>query len=280
MIKRQPNFSSQSNDGDATLFIYDEIGGWGIWAEDVIRFVRAVQPIQNLTMRFHSPGGDIQVGAAITGFLSSAREMGMIKEIMSVVDGACYSVSTYICMVGERVSMSELGLWLLHKPTATLTDTSDGLRAAAATVDALEQIENQSLATRSGNTVEQIAQWVDGEGSSDGTMFTAQQALEAGFVDEIVQPINFEQTEREFSESVQAVRGAEQYARSKITAGASRGYMNYLPNLEDNRSFLNRYWAVPTEQKAGPDPVKDAAVRHAAQVEARKAITRILARRS
>lgn len=183
---KMPNFSALKQDEIVEMYLYDEIGGWGIWADDVAFALRQHGTIDTLMLRFHSPGGDMQEAAAMRNLVQSAVDAGQVREVVSVVDGRAYSAATYLALAGSHISMSALGLWMIHRPRVRLEGTSDDLRKTAEIADALEKTVNDEYAQRTGQALEQVEAWVRGEGGgSDGTVFTAQRALDAGFIDEI-----------------------------------------------------------------------------------------------
>lgn len=232
---KTPNFAAQmAPDEIVEFFIYDEIGGWGIWAEDVALALRQQGTMARLRLRFHSPGGDMQEAAAIRALLQAAMSSGQIGTLEATVDGRAYSAATHVAMLATHITMSPLGLWMIHRPRVRIDGNSDELRQSADVADELEEAVNLDYAQRTGQSLPQIIEWVRGDnGATDGTVFSAQSALEAGFVDEIM-------------DASPALQPTEEIFDNQITEQA---YASLFANKEAAPSerpvFLNSFCRVP-----------------------------------
>ena len=61
------SIKASGNQG-AEIYIYDEIGGWGS-VRAFANELKALGDIRNITLRIHSPGGDVFEGMAIYNLL-------------------------------------------------------------------------------------------------------------------------------------------------------------------------------------------------------------------
>jgi ATP-dependent protease ClpP protease subunit len=62
-----PDPGVTTEDGNASLakvFLYDEIGGWGVWPDDFQRTLAGITA-PTIELHLHSPGGDAFDGIAI-----------------------------------------------------------------------------------------------------------------------------------------------------------------------------------------------------------------------
>nr|EHH8706328.1 hypothetical protein [Escherichia coli] len=57
---------------DADIYIYDEIGFWGVTAKQFISDLNALGDITHINLHINSPGGDVFEGIAIFNALKSA----------------------------------------------------------------------------------------------------------------------------------------------------------------------------------------------------------------
>lgn len=164
--------------GEAEVFIYDEIGGWGIFASDFIRAVKDAGA-GKLTVRINSPGGEVFQGIAIYNYL---RTCG--AEVTTVIDGMAASIASVVAMAGNTVRMASNAFLFLHNPGVGIFGNSSELRDMAEWLDKLSTSLVSSYAAKSGADVKTIQEWMDNE-----TTFSAAEAKAAGLCDEISGPV-------------------------------------------------------------------------------------------
>ncbi|MCR1183786.1 head maturation protease, ClpP-related, partial [Escherichia coli] len=87
---------------DADIYIYDEIGFWGVTAKQFISDLNALGDITHINLHINSPGGDVFEGIAIFNALKTHG-----ASITVYVDGVAASMASVIAMVGNPVIMPE-----------------------------------------------------------------------------------------------------------------------------------------------------------------------------
>ncbi|RBW85030.1 Clp protease ClpP, partial [Escherichia coli] len=85
---------------DADIYIYDEIGFWGVTAKQFISDLNALGDITHINLHINSPGGDVFEGIAIFNALKTHG-----ASITVYVDGVAASMASVIAMVGNPVIM-------------------------------------------------------------------------------------------------------------------------------------------------------------------------------
>lgn len=160
--------------GTPEIFIYDEIGGFGIRADRFIAELKALGDVQTMDVHINSPGGDPFAAAAI--YLALKRHPATVNVFN---DGLVASAASIVMMAGDKIVMARNTMLMIHDPVGGVIGTSEDLRDFA---DALDKIAQTILAAyrRSGKTDEELAAIMAAE-----TWYTAEEALAAGFVDEI-----------------------------------------------------------------------------------------------
>ncbi|MEB6311566.1 Clp protease ClpP, partial [Escherichia coli] len=83
---------------DADIYIYDEIGFWGVTAKQFISDLNALGDITHINLHINSPGGDVFEGIAIFNALKTHG-----ASITVYVDGVAASMASVIAMVGNPV---------------------------------------------------------------------------------------------------------------------------------------------------------------------------------
>lgn len=162
------------------IFIYEEIGWFGISAKDFIDILANIAT-PRINVRLNSPGGDVFDGIAIYNALKAHP-----AEITCQVDGLAASAASFIALAGKKVVMADNALLMAHKAWGiAIGNMSDMLETAMI----LEKIDAQLAgiySKKTGKPSEECAAMMAGEDKRDGTWFTAEEAKAYGLVDEIM----------------------------------------------------------------------------------------------
>lgn len=170
--KRPANLAR--NGSEATLYIYDLIDPyWGVNALWVIDQIAAAGDAQVLHVHINSPGGDVFESRAIMAAIG--RFAG---KTIAHIDGLCASAATNIALACGEVEMSDGAFFMIHNASGCVWGDKTAMRETA---DLLEKVEGaivNDYTAKTGKDAAQIIEWMDAE-----TWFTAQEALDNGFVD-------------------------------------------------------------------------------------------------
>ena len=158
----------------AEVCIYEEIGSYGITAKSFLDQIKNVGK-RKITLRINSPGGEVFDGLAIYNRL---REHAGGVEVR--IDGIAASMASVIAMAGAPVSMAENALLMVHNPSGLCAGNSGDMRELADMLDKVRGSLTSAYERKTGKTTEVIGAMMDAE-----TWMTAQEALAAGFIDEI-----------------------------------------------------------------------------------------------
>lgn len=165
-------FKNSADPKSVEIEIYDAIGSYNVSAKSFIaELKRAGQ--KDVTLRIHSPGGNILEGNAIYNALK--RHSGSIDV---VIDGIAASMASVIAMAGDTIEIAENGLIMIHNPSAFAGGDSRDMRKTADVMDKMKANIITAYAQQTGLSREKISQMMD-----DETWMTAAEALEHGFVD-------------------------------------------------------------------------------------------------
>ncbi|HHH6356488.1 TPA: head maturation protease, ClpP-related, partial [Escherichia coli] len=132
---------------DADIYIYDEIGFWGVTAKQFISDLNALGDITHINLHINSPGGDVFEGIAIFNALKTHG-----ASITVYVDGVAASMASVIAMVGNPVIMPENTFMMIHKPFGFTGGDAEDMRTYADLLDKVEAVL-LSLVDGSGNPV-------------------------------------------------------------------------------------------------------------------------------
>lgn len=165
--------------GRAEIYLYDEIGGWGITAQQFARDLKELGDIANIDLRIHSPGGDVFAGMAIYNLLSSHP-----ARVEVYIDGLAASMASVVAMAGDTVFMPENAMMMVHKPWGIQGGDADDMRRYAELLDKVEDSLVTAYTAKTGKTADEIKSLLKEE-----TWMTGREAVEAGFADQLTEPL-------------------------------------------------------------------------------------------
>lgn len=180
---------SADTDATAEMMLYGEIipdmrDEWK-WskedksAADLDREIKAVREkgATKLLLRINSPGGVCTEAVAMRSILVNAG----FEEINIRIEGMCASAATDIATLpGAHVTISEGSEYMIHCPWCFAMGNANELEHTIERLRNIEQMSRGFYVSRTGQSEEQIKEWMDAE-----TWFTAEQAVEYGFCDEV-----------------------------------------------------------------------------------------------
>lgn len=175
---------AKADSQDVEIFLYDAIvsseeeAEWwgGVAPESFVKAVRAVDPAATIHLRVNSPGGAIFAARAMEQALREHK-----GQVIGYVDGLAASAATFILAGGcDRVVMASGSMFMIHKAWTISWGNANDLRKEG---DLLEKIDGtlaETYASKTGKELAQISGWM-----TDETWFTAAEAKEHGFADEV-----------------------------------------------------------------------------------------------
>ena len=171
---RARHYKIENKAEEATVYIYDEIGWFGVSAE---QFVKDLNAITSPTIHLHlnTPGGAVFDGTAIYNAIKQHT-----SRVITHIDGLAASIASVIALAGDEVRMSENAFFMIHEPWSIVIGMADDMRHEADLLDKVGGTIAKVYADKTGKTPDEIADFMAAE-----TWFTASEALEAGFIDQI-----------------------------------------------------------------------------------------------
>lgn len=231
-------------DGEPTIYLYDPIVGdrataewWGgVCPQDFVPALHALKA-RKVHLRVNSPGGDIFAAEAICQAL---REHD--AHIVAHIEGLAASAATSITCACDEVLISPASKFMVHE---TWTLTMGNKRDHAATMDLLGKCDDSmyaEYAARTGQSIEQLRAWCEAE-----TWFTAQEAIDAGFVDALADTAAARGTESKAAANARWRLSAYLHAPGAADAGAGDSPLPMAPAV------------TPASEPASAAPVQTSA---------------------
>lgn len=159
---------------EATVYLYDEIGWFGIEAEKFVKDLNNIKA-ETIHLRVNSPGGAVFDGTTIYNAVKQHK-----SKIIAHVDGLAASISSVIIMGADEVQMAENAFIMIHEPWSIVMGNAEGMRHEADLLDKVRDTIAKTYMNKSGKNQDEVNQLMEVE-----TWMTAQEALEAGFIDSI-----------------------------------------------------------------------------------------------
>ncbi len=162
----------------AEVVIYDEIGAWGIDSKSFIEEVKTITA-SDVLLRINSPGGSVIDGLAIHDAIKR-----MPQKVTARIEGLAASIASVIALGADEVLMSENSLFMIHNVWGGETGGAKEMRKAADLMDKMGDRLVNIYVSKTGKEESEIREWMN-----DETWFTADEALEAGFINNVEEPI-------------------------------------------------------------------------------------------
>ncbi|EJR76688.1 ATP-dependent Clp protease, proteolytic subunit ClpP [Bacillus cereus VD156] len=190
MAKNKQNkffqMKASANGKTADVFIYGEITkyAWEEYGEvSSITFKNELEAlgdgIETINLYINSPGGSVFEAMAIIAMLKRHP-----ADIISHIDGVAASCASVLPMISKRIIMPNNSLMMIHHAMTGAWGNAKKLRKAADDVERISQAMCQYYLDRSG---EKMSEEMLYEMLEEDTWLTAEQCLELGLCDEIIE---------------------------------------------------------------------------------------------
>ncbi len=162
------------SDTEVEVFIYDEIGDFGVTADDFVQEFSGIRA-KNITVRINSPGGQVFDGLAIYNAIRRHP-----SHVTTIIDGMAASPASFIAMAGGEVVMSPHAQMLIHDAHGVTIGNAADMRDMAEMLETNSDNIARIYAQKAGGPVEE---WRD---RMKATMLISDvDAVELGLADRV-----------------------------------------------------------------------------------------------
>ncbi len=173
--KPSASFEIKAEGGEATIYLYDAIGGWwGIEASDFVKCLDSLEA-ETIHLRVNSPGGDVFDARSIATALKQHS-----AKIVAHIDGLAASAATYVSLAADEVEIADGAFFMIHNAWTIAIGNADDMIATAELLGKVDESIVKDYQRKTGCEEAQIKDWMAAE-----TWFTAAEAVEHGFADTI-----------------------------------------------------------------------------------------------
>lgn len=174
----------KKTDKKGEIFIYGDIVSEEWFANEVTApgFKQQLDELGNVSeidVHINSSGGNVFEGHAIYNMLKIHK-----AKINIYIDALAASIASVIAMSGDTIFMHKNSFLMIHNSWIMTVGNAKELRDTADLLDKTDEASNQAYLDRALNiSEEELKELLDAE-----TWLTASEALEKGFIDEILEP--------------------------------------------------------------------------------------------
>lgn len=170
---------------DGIIEILDYIGGWGVYACEVIPVLRAMDGEgKTIVIRINSYGGDVFEGLAIANTIADLKAHTIVEII-----GMAASIASVIAEAADEVLIRKSAQFMIHSPWAVVIGDANEMRAVGAHLD---QIEGQIVDVYADRSAGKKSRDEIAAAVARTEYFTGAQAVEWGFADRVLEKAKVE----------------------------------------------------------------------------------------
>lgn len=227
VINKYISFSDKAKNESGEMYIYGDIADEKWFDEDVTpKSIRdalsELGAVKNLDIHINSYGGSCVAGNAIINILDNYRKKNG-TSLNVYIEGIAASMGSGIASVGDKVYMASNSLFMVHRPSTIAMGNADDFEK---TIQVLEKTEDgliQNYMRRFNGTEDELRQMLQ-----DETWFTADEAKEWGFVDEVIEGAKI-------AASAKGIKIGEQVFENKVADMIKNKYPDIKLEKEENK---------------------------------------------
>ena len=185
------NLAVKEDNADvADLYLYNVIDdfayeGYADSAESILKDINSLGNIKTLNVFINSPGGSVFEGISIKNMLERQKLKGCFINV--VIDGLAASIASVIAMAGDKITMPENALMMIHRASCGCMGNADDFAKQIEVLNKIDLVLTNTYVTRSNGllTEEDVTNMFN----SGDTWLTAQEAKDFGLCDEITEKL-------------------------------------------------------------------------------------------
>ena len=175
----KPVLRAEDKPSATDIWIYDVIGDdWydpSLTAKELCQKIAAIDT-DEIVLHFNSPGGSVSDGIAIYNAL-----MTHPATVTSLIEGWTSSIATVVALAGEHVAMFDNTMFIIHNPWGIQIGPAKAMHEYGDYLERVGELMSKIYLAHTDKSDAELQDALDAE-----TSFTAEQAAEWGFVDEVI----------------------------------------------------------------------------------------------
>jgi len=187
--------------------------------------VDAVPDATEILVNISSPGGSVDEGFAIHDYLVNSG-----KNVTTRITGLCASIATVIAQAGSAIQITKNSQFMIHNPYTYIEGDADALKKGAEDLQKYEDRIAAFYAHKTGMSVDDLDVLMKAE-----TWMTPEEALNSGFVTEIIEPTAKAETNAKIFSLLNKTKDGK-----KLLAVAAIKNTKRKPNMSKLEDLLKR----------------------------------------
>lgn len=176
--------AAESESGETEVEFFGPISEYSWWGDEVTpkTFKDALWAAGNggpVRVKVNSPGGEVFAASAIRSILQDYP-----GRVTADIIGLAASAATVVVTGADRVVMRDTAMFMIHDPATVAWGTIEEFEQVLAVLKSVKEATLNAYAGKTGKERKELAKLM-----RDETWMTAQQALEMGFVDEVISSV-------------------------------------------------------------------------------------------
>lgn len=167
-------YKLENKASNPTLWLYDEIGGFGVSAHDFIQDLTEIES-DSIDVHISSLGGEVFQGFAIYQALKNHP-----ANVNIFVDSIAASIASVIAMAGDKVTMAKNSQMMIHDGHVTMQGNAADLTRM---IDQLDRASDNIASVYAERAGGDIPTWRNA--MREETWFNADEAVAAGLADAV-----------------------------------------------------------------------------------------------
>lgn len=168
------NIQGKATDAVAEVYIFNEIGAYGITAQDFISEMKEYKDTP-VNLRINCIGGDVFDGMAMYNIIKK-RE----AKTTAYIEGIAASMGSVIALAADEVVMAENSLFMIHNAWGGAMGEAEDMRKTASVLEKISGEIASIYKRKTRLSLDRITDMMDEE-----TWLNAEEAYELGFIDSI-----------------------------------------------------------------------------------------------
>ena len=174
MNKNWHNIQGKATDNVADIYLFDEIGLYGITAQDFINDIKDLKDTP-INLRINCIGGDVFDGMAIYNIIKKRN-----AKTTAYIEGIAASMGSVIALAADEVVMAENSLFMIHNAWGGAMGEAEDMRKTASVLEKISGEIANIYQKKTRLLYDRIINMMDEE-----TWLNAKEAYELGFIDTI-----------------------------------------------------------------------------------------------
>lgn len=185
LAEREPGkhrwYSLSAKDDTTEVYVYDEIGFYGISAAQFVSDLKGIKT-PNILLRLNTPGGMVTDGIAMFNALKEHP-----SKVTTCTDSLAASMGSILALAGSEknggggVRMAKNAFFMVHNPWGFVIGDDEDMAKGAEVLGKMKGVLADEYAAKTGMPKEECLSVMKAE-----SWYTAEEAKAAGFVDEIM----------------------------------------------------------------------------------------------